>query len=131
MRRVSMKNKRLYFLLSAILWSVLIFILLVIPGQELPEGPRVPSLDKVAHVFLFGVQVFLWCRYGSRAAGRNTGWIFLLIFLLSCLYGVAMEFVQQYWVVSRSFEGEDIIADIAGSLGGWIIYRYLFLKSGK
>lgn len=116
-------------MLPAIIWSVLIFILLIIPGQDFPVKPGIPYLDKIVHAFLFGVQVFLWCRYGSRATGRNTWWIFFLIFLLSCIYGIGMEYVQQYWVANRSFELEDIMADIAGSFGGWIIYRYLFFKA--
>lgn len=127
---MSMKNKLLYSLLPAIIWSVLIFILLIIPGQDFPAKPRIPFLDKIVHTFLFGVQVFLWCRYSSRAAGRNIVWIFFLIFLLSCIYGIGMEYVQQYWVANRSFELEDIVADIAGSFGGWIIYRYFF-QSGR
>lgn len=131
MRAKDIKNKRLYSLLSAVIWSVLIFILLIIPGQELPKEPKVPFLDKIVHTFLFGVQVFLWCRYSNRAAGRNILWIFFLIFLLSSIYGIGMEYVQQYWVANRSFEQEDIVADIAGSFGGWMIYRFLFSRSGK
>jgi VanZ family protein len=128
---ISMKNKLLHSLLPAIIWSVLICFLLIIPGQDFPEGPRIPSLDKIVHAFLFGMQVFLWCRYGSRATGRNIRWIFFLIFLLSCIYGIGMEYVQQYWVANRSFELGDIVADIAGSLGGWIIYHYLFFQRGR
>lgn len=31
-------------------------------------------------------------------------------------YGIAMEFVQKYWVINRSFEKMDILADSVGCL---------------
>ncbi len=123
-----MKKMLRYAIWPAILWSVIIFILLIIPGQGFPEGPKVPSLDKIIHIFLFGVQVFLWCRYIDRTHVAPASWIFLLVFLISCIYGIAMEYVQQYWVANRGFETGDIFADITGSLGGWLIYRYFFFR---
>ncbi|HRQ51220.1 MAG TPA: VanZ family protein [Agriterribacter sp.] len=120
-----MKKKLPCTIWPALIWSVIICILLIIPGQDFPEGPRVPSLDKIIHVFLFGVQVFLWCRYINRTY-RVPVWIFLLVFLISCIYGIVMEYVQHYWVSNRSFEMEDIWADIAGSAAGWLMYYYCF-----
>ena len=110
------------------MWSVIIFILLIIPGKDFPEGPEIPFFDKIVHVFLFAVQVFLWCRYIGYSNVRRSLWIFLLIFLISCIYGIGMEYVQKYWVANRGFETGDMIADIIGSLSGWLSYRFLFSK---
>ena|SRR5690606_11210476 len=111
-----------------VVWSVSIFILLIIPGKNFPEGPNIPLLDKVIHAFLFGVQVFLWCRYTTYYNIRSRLWIFLLIFLVSCIYGIGMEYVQKYWVTNRGFEINDMVADIIGSFCGWMIYRFFFSK---
>lgn len=121
-------KKHSYALIAALAWSILIFILLIIPGQEFPRTPRVPFFDKIVHFFLFGVQVFLWCSYNNKKFTRK---LFPIIFLLSSLYGIGMEYVQKYWVVNRSFEIEDIVADIAGSFAGWLVYRYYVSKSQK
>lgn len=123
-----MEKKPQYTILPALLWSVTIFILLIIPGEDFPTGPKVPFLDKGIHIFLFGMQAFLWCRYIDHTHSVHVLWMFLLVFLISCIYGIAMEYVQQYWVANRSFETGDILADIVGSMGGWLIYRYFFLR---
>ncbi|MCC6287070.1 MAG: VanZ family protein [Chitinophagaceae bacterium] len=117
-----MKTKWLGKIWPALLWSILIFILLIIPGKEMPAGPEIPSFDKIIHMFLFGIQVWLWCIYfkhGEKFSNRLG--IFFLIFLLSCLYGIGMEYVQKYFVANRAFELGDIMADIAGSAIGLLL----------
>lgn len=126
-----MKKKPQIVFWTALLWSVTIFILLIIPGQEFSGAPRVPFLDKIIHIFLFGIQVLLWCRYINLSRTTPVLRNFLLVFFISCLFGIAMEFVQKYGVANRSFETEDIVADIIGSAMGWLIYRYFFFEQEK
>lgn len=117
-----MIKKSLRTIWPALLWSIAIFILLIIPGKELPKGPEVPSLDKIIHALLFGMQVWLWCVYLKNSPKRLSNvWSFFLIFLVSSTYGIAMEYVQKYLVVNRAFELGDIIADITGSAIGWLV----------
>ena len=123
-----MKRKLMHSIWLPVTWSVIIFILLIIPGKDFPEGPKIPFFDKMIHVFLFGVQVFLWCRHIGHSDDRVPLWIFLLILLISCIYGIGMEYVQKYWVANRGFETGDMIADIVGSVCGWVGYRFLFSK---
>lgn len=123
-----MNKKSLAALWQALLWSIVIFILLIIPGQNIPTGPKLPSLDKVVHVILFGIQVLLWCRFIEYTRTSYIPLKFLLVFLLSGIFGIAMEFVQKYWVTNRSFETEDILADIFGSAMGWLIYYYFYIR---
>ena len=108
----------------ALTWSVIIFILLIIPGRELPPGPEIPSFDKIIHIVLFGIQVWLWSYYIKHGTNfPKHMWIFLLIFLLSCLYGIGMEYYQKYFVVNRAFETGDILADITGSAIAFFLFR--------
>ncbi|MFT3703738.1 MAG: VanZ family protein [Agriterribacter sp.] len=108
--------------MAALLWSVIIFILLTIPGKELPPGPEIPDLDKVIHIFIFGTQVWLWSVYCKHTGKfKSLLGIFFLIFLLSCLYGIGMEYYQKYFVANRAFELGDILADITGSAIAWLI----------
>ena len=39
--------------------------------------------------------------------------------VVGCFYGIAMEFVQKYFVPFRSFDLGDIIADGVGCLAGF------------
>jgi VanZ family protein len=117
-----MIKKALGTVWPALSWSVIIFILLIIPGRDLPPGPEVPQLDKIIHIFLFGAQVWLWSTYFRRKGKfKALPGIFFLIFLLSCLYGIGMEYYQKYFVPHRDFELGDILADITGSGLAWLI----------
>lgn len=121
-----MNKKKGVVFMAALLWTLLIIILLIIPGRDIPPGPKIPKLDKIAHVFLFGVQVFLWSKFMSESKQNDLPRWFLVICLISSAFGITMEFVQKYLVSNRSFETEDIIADIVGSVMGWLVYRFFF-----
>ncbi|MBS1749636.1 MAG: VanZ family protein [Bacteroidetes bacterium] len=108
----------------ALIWSVTIFILLIIPGKELPPGPELPNFDKIIHIILFGGQVWLWSYFVKHRTNSPKGiWVFLLIVLLSSLYGIGMEYIQKYFVVNRGFEIGDIAADIIGSVIAFLLFK--------
>jgi VanZ family protein len=101
----------------AILWSVIIFIALVVSAQGL-EHEKVklfPQADKVIHFILFGVFTLLWLTYLEHAGYINKHRHFAFILTISIAYGVGMEFVQMLPIVSRDFSIGDMIADAAGS----------------
>jgi VanZ family protein len=78
---------------------------------------------------MFFLLVWLWCLalkpYYTNPVKRKK--VFVQVFAAAVLYGIAMEFVQRYWVINRSFDTGDIIADAAGSaLGLWFcVGRYI------
>lgn len=124
---MQMPNK-LYRILShrlpALVWTIIIFVLLALPGNMLPNEQHftVPQLDKFVHVFLFGSFVFLWSFYfAAKGQNGNLRKTFLLTMIVACLYGVAMEFIQKYFIPNRDFDIYDIAADCVGALGGFII----------
>ena len=105
-------------LLPAIAWFILSLILLTLPGNDLPKIGWMDNLpiDKVVHVFLFFVLVilFFWGIVSTKPGIANKR-VLVFIALGALLYGIAMEFVQKYWIPNRSFDGWDIVADGAGS----------------
>ena len=104
----------------AIGWLLLITILLCIPGTRLPKVSWSDKiwLDKWIHIFLFLVLVFLWCKACKTIYSKRN---FIIVTLLSIVYGIAMEIVQHYFIPFRSFDYDDIIADGLGSVGGYFI----------
>lgn len=44
---------------------------------------------------------------------------YILVTTAALVYGIAMEFIQQYFVVNRSFDTGDIVADAIGCLIGY------------
>ena len=103
----------------AMAWTAAIFILLVIPGRNLPEEGFLSQwhLDKLVHAGLFGGFTFLWFEVYRQAQPRSATQFAraaFLLFLLGACYGTGMEFYQKYFT-SREFENGDIIADSTGA----------------
>lgn len=78
---------------------------------------------------MFGLITFLlcWGIYKKKAPSRKLYTYFIAVAAFCLLYGIIMEFVQKYWVVNRSFDAGDIIADGIGSAFGGIfsVRRYV------
>ena len=102
-----------------ITWTLVIGILLAMPGSMLPNETHftIPQFDKIVHISLFGGFVFLWNLYlSSRPIPvSRLLHLFFLIFLLAEAYGIGMEYVQKYYIPGRDFDEADIIADIIGA----------------
>jgi VanZ family protein len=116
--------------IPALLWTITIFILLALPGNMLPNENHlaIPNLDKYVHIILFGSFVFLWSfYYASKEEKRNYPLRkSVLILIIACLYGTAMEYVQKYFIPNRDFDIYDITADIIGALMGFLTVRLTF-----
>jgi VanZ family protein len=125
-------------LLPAIAWFILTLILLTLPGKDLPQIGWMENLpvDKVIHIFLFFVLVtlFFWGIVSTKPGTANKR-VLVFIALTALLYGIAMEFVQKYWVPNRSFDEWDIVADGVGSFLPLLlvapIMKMLRIRSGK
>ncbi len=125
---------RLYQIFSnrfpALIWTIIIFILLALPGNMLPNENHlaIPNLDKYVHIILFGSFVFLWSFYYSEKSKNNNNSLrhSVIILIVACLYGTAMEYVQKYFIPNRDFDIYDIAADTVGAVGGFLFFRLTF-----
>jgi hypothetical protein len=112
-----------------ICWTLFIIFLLCLPGSLVPGTGifAVPNIDKVVHVFLFGMNVLFWgWHYGeSIAYPAKLRRIFILSVISTIILGIGLEYVQLYFIPNRSFDSGDIVADIVGSVlaGGWLLIR--------
>ena len=105
------------------LWFVLTFILLTLPGKDIPDIQFLDGVyfDKWVHVGLFALLTFLFSfPYKKYLQQKN---IYILIAVCAFIYGVLMEFVQKFFVTNRSFDTTDMIADGIGCL-----LAYLFIQ---
>ena len=81
--------------------------------------------DKWVHIGIFIILSFLLCRaiHKVKTVSGKLKNNFILIGTICLFYGIAIEFVQQYWVAYRSFDFGDIIADGAGAAAG-VLYSF-------
>jgi VanZ family protein len=99
----------------AALWAAA--IVLLAGASDLPEGPAVPHLDKLAHFGAYTV-LGLLLGFGWLAAGRWPGRGWLLAFALTL--GASDE-LRQARLPHRSAEFTDWLADAAGSATGLLV----------
>lgn len=113
--------------IPSLVWTFIIFILLALPGNMLPNENHlaIPNLDKLVHMILFGSFVFLWSFYFAAKDPKNvkSGNRTFRILVVACLYGIMMEFIQKYLIPNRDFDIYDIVADSAGAVAGYFIVR--------
>jgi len=103
----------------AIGWTLILLVLLTLPGNMLPNEAafRIPNLDKWVHCGLFGGFVFLWGLYASvkKFSTRKNLRIYFALFITASLLGITTEYIQKYFIPFRDFELGDIIADLIGA----------------
>lgn len=109
----------------AIAWTALIFLLLTMPSAGIPSTGllKIPYVDKIAHLILFGGFVIFWSFGLSHGRNHESMYkLFQNLFLISVGYGILMEFVQAIFT-KRAFEVMDMIADASGACLAWIILK--------
>ncbi len=86
-----------------------------------------PHRDKLIHYCLF----FLLCSLFAipikyKINSKQAGIIWLCVICLFGIgYGIAIEFVQKWWIPNRSFEALDIVADAIGTAAA---FGYCYLR---
>jgi len=127
------KPKTLLFI-PAIIWLIISFILLTLPGSDIPKASFLDLIyfDKWVHIGMFGLLTILWCYpfFKTTMASRI---FFLRITLIIISYGILMEFVQKFFASERSFDITDMIADAVGAIIAffWVVRRQKRLSVGR
>ena len=116
-----------------ICWLLISTVLLTLPGSAFPKENWLGKIwfDKWVHVGMFSIMVFLWCWAMLRIELDKTKLKkkFILIAIVWLAYGIGMEFVQKYFVINRSFDIGDILADGIGCAIGLIYSMSRYIKN--
>ena len=115
-------------LITPVSWTIITIILLCLPGSSFPgEGVfiKIPHIDKIVHVILFGGMVLLWGVYFfiRKPLTASLQPIIVAVILFSIILGICMEYIQLKYVPKRAFDKGDIIANTVSS----ILFGTLFL----
>jgi VanZ family protein len=106
-----------------------------LPGEDLPptDWLHINFLDKWAHIVVFGLIVLLFCWPFSNSefneAQRKN--YFIKIAFATAVWGLAIEFIQKYFIPGRSFDLFDWAADSLGALITFFICQKLFINQRK
>ena len=122
----------LRFNLFTLLWAGVIFLLILMPGQQMPEIGDIFSFDKLAHLGVFSILSFLMIigftkQYAFSGLKRNPVRYSLII---SSAYASVLELGQSI-IPDRYANFYDMTFNLAGVLLGYVlfllIYKYSFV----
>ena len=117
--------------LWAIIWTIAMMVLLLMPPSDLPSGNFFDGFDKLVHTgsfYLFTILVL----YGrlmntkNKSSKLNT---FFVVLIISSLFAFFTEGAQMYFTSTRQGDWWDIFADYVGI--GMALFSYLLLYKPK
>lgn len=115
------------YYLPAIIWILLVLYVCTIPGEKVPSSPFFEKIhmDKIVHFGLFGCTVLLLCIGVYRQKKAISRANLVLIAIAASFYGLAIEYIQKYIAVHRSFDMSDVAADTLGAIGGVVAFNLI------
>lgn len=121
--------------LPSIIWTAVILVLTLLPGNYIPRVGSFWNLfspDKLIHIFLFSVlALLLFSGFFKQYPGRNQRYITGMVLAFSILLAVLTELLQAMLPLGRSGNVYDTIADFAGISMGWLIFFQYRKKKQK
>ncbi|WP_035141102.1 VanZ family protein [Flavobacterium daejeonense] len=101
---------------AALAWTGNIIYLCLIKASELPQI-TIPYIDKYVHAIFHFVFSLLWF-YAFRFSFKMVHRVKLLsiVFVMSLVFGIAIELFQTYLMVTRNGDAVDVLANSTGAL---------------
>ena len=115
------------FVLPAIAWTIIVTILTLLPGKDLPDV-HIVNFDKFAHVGVFFLLSLLYSRWKLYGKGLNVSLPVIVVVII--LYGGLIEILQGTFYTDRYADIYDFIANGVGAILGGIICPLLASNKG-
>ncbi len=114
-----------------ILWTVLMLLLTLLPGESLPSA-KLFSYDKIGHFGMFGGWTFFLGLYFIVYREKVNINLFLLM-MAGILFGAAIEGLQYLMPLGRTASWGDILANSLGCLAAYLMLHPVrsYLKREK
>lgn len=91
----------------------------LLPGKDLPQETWFEKvyLDKWVHSGFFFALVYLF----YIPLRKKTLPVLAKLSVLALIYGIAIELIQKFWTMDRTFDLVDILFDGVGCMVAWFI----------
>jgi VanZ family protein len=119
--------------LPGIAWFFIVLVVTCLPGGDIPKVGWLDKIyfDKWVHAGLFAGLTFLFCWpfYKSDFSAQKRISYFIRIAIAASIWGLAIEFIQRFYVAGRNFDLLDWAADSFGaSMALWFCTKK-FIKT--
>ncbi|WP_396155589.1 VanZ family protein [Flavobacterium sp.] len=112
----------------AISWTLLIAFLCLVTFSKLPSL-GVSGVDKYVHATLHFVFTLFWGSYISLKQNEIKIPKILRVVMLSILYGIVIEILQETTTTTRNADILDVLANFTGTLSALAVF--ILLKKKK
>jgi VanZ family protein len=100
----------------ALLWTGTIAYFCLERASDLPVI-TIPNLDKCVHSFFyFGFTLVWFSFFRKQLQSVTVGKLLFFSFLLSFIFGISIEFLQEFYTKTRKGDVLDVIANSTGSI---------------
>ncbi len=125
-------NSFIKYNILSILWAIVILILCLMPGKDLPHV-SILNFDKLVHfsvyLLLASMMYYGWKKQNSFSSlHQNT---LIKILLITSTYGFAVEIMQELFTTDRHFDIFDALANSMGAVAGSFFAVYIKPKLSK
>ncbi|MDD4848126.1 MAG: VanZ family protein [Bacteroidales bacterium] len=113
-----------------IIWTILIMILLGLPGKFFPKVPNFwewLSWDKLVHFVLFGTFCFLFL-WGVKKQNILQKRHYIIAGIIGIFYSGLTELLQHFVFIKRNGNWYDFLADVIGCFLGLYLFNILYKK---
>jgi len=116
--------KSLKLHLPWIIWLIIIFILSLTPGNQLPDIEfDWFKIDTAVHIIMYLLLAFL-ILIGFFHQKNELSWqMGLCTIVATILTGLLIEFLQGSFIFQRYFSWGDFIANSAGTIAGYMTFK--------
>ena len=112
--------RKISYLSAALFWTFSILLLCLEPASNLPKI-EINHVDKLAHFSFHFIFIILWYLYfisTSKIINYKTP---LILFFVSLVFGIVIEWSQQVLTTSRKGDVLDVISNISGAFTALVI----------
>jgi len=108
------------YLSAALIWTCSILLLCLEPANDLPKI-EINNVDKLAHFTFHLVFIILWYLYFKSTTKIINYKTPIILFFVSLVFGIVIEWSQQVFTTSRKGDILDVISNILGAFTAMVI----------
>ncbi|MBW2938637.1 VanZ family protein [Aureisphaera sp. CAU 1614] len=120
MQLIKQLLKSNFLRILAIGYSLFVTVIMLVP---ITKGPKVniPFFDKIVHALLYFLFAIIWLFY-FRSLGKESKSIYVFVSIALFIYGIIIEVLQGSYIVTRTHDNWDIVANATGIIIGVLVF---------
>jgi VanZ family protein len=122
-----LSEHKIFWLLSAVGWTILIAFLCLIDNSDLPSmNLKISGIDKLVHFLFHFIFTLFWSIYYFSKQKSLSSKVVTAIIFTSLLFGILIEWLQDSFTLTRQADIFDVIFNFSGAVtAGLLVYHYL------